>query len=71
MYTTCCLKVIHICAKFGMPMSKSKDDLAQTQIHGGNKILILRAKGQSNTEVMNLCDTLSYGDTLLCQIWYD
>ena len=28
--------VIHPCAKFGMPMSKRKDDLAHTKIHGEN-----------------------------------
>ena len=32
------------CAKFGMSMSKRKDDLAQTQIYGENIILILRPK---------------------------
>ena len=36
--------VIHPCAKFGMPMSKRKDGLAHTQIHGENIILILRPK---------------------------
>ena len=36
--------VIHPCAKFGMPMSKSKDDLAHTKIHGENIILIFRSK---------------------------
>ena len=30
--------------KFGMPISKSKDDLAQTQIHDENIIEILRPK---------------------------
>ena len=44
MYTTCCLMVIHPCAKFGMSVSKSKDDLAHTKIHGENIILILRPK---------------------------
>ena len=48
MYTTCCLMVIHPCAKFGMPMSKSKDNLAKTQIHGENIILILRPEGQGH-----------------------
>ena len=31
--TTSFLMMIHPRAKFGMPMSKSKDDLAHTQIH--------------------------------------
>ena len=35
-YITCCLMVIHTCAKFGMPMSKRKDDLGHTKIHGEN-----------------------------------
>ena len=34
MYTTCCLRVIHPCAKFGMPLSKS--NLKDEQIHGEN-----------------------------------
>ena len=46
MYTTCCLMVIHVhpCAKFGMPVSKSKDEHAHTQIHGESIILLLRPK---------------------------
>ena len=44
MYIARCLMVIHPCVKFGMPMSKSKDDLTQTQIHGENIISILRPK---------------------------
>ena len=28
--------VINPCANIGMPMSKNKDDLAQTKIHGKN-----------------------------------
>ena len=32
------------CVKFGIPMSKSKDDLAKVHIHGENIILILRPK---------------------------
>ena len=30
--------------KFGMPISKNKDDLAQTKIHDENIIVILRPK---------------------------
>ena len=45
MYTTC-LIVKHLCAKFGMPMSKSKDDLVQTKIYGENIILILKPNVQ-------------------------
>ena len=30
--------------KFGMSISKNKDDLAQTKIHGENIIVILRPK---------------------------
>ena len=54
MYTTCCLMVLHPCAKFGMPMSKSKDDLAQTH-------------SQGHTEFMNVCDTLSHGYALMAK----
>ena len=41
-----CLMVIHLCAKFGMPKSTSKDFLAKTQIHGENIILIWRPKAK-------------------------
>ena len=44
MYQTCFLMAIHPCAKFGVPVSKSKDHLAKTQMHGENLILILRLK---------------------------
>ena len=67
----CFLMAIHPCAKFGVPVSKSKDHLAKTQKHGENLILNIEAKGQGQTEVMNVCDTLSYGDILMCQIWYE
>ena len=33
-YTACCLMLIHVCVKFGMRMSKSKEITVQTQIHG-------------------------------------
>ena len=33
--------VIHPFAQFSMPMSKNKEDLTQTQIHGENIIVIL------------------------------
>ena len=42
-------------------------DLAQIQIHGDNMILMLRPK----VKVMNVCDTSSHGETLMCQIRYD
>ena len=38
---------IHSCAKFGVPVSYSKDDLAQKQIHGEIIILILRPRSRS------------------------
>ena len=45
MYTICCLMLgKNLCAKFDMPMLKSKDVLAKTQIHNENIILILRSK---------------------------
>lgn len=28
-------------------------------------------KYQVHTEVMNICDTSPFGDTLTCHIWYD
>ena len=42
-----------------------KGDIAQTQIHGENVILILLPK----VKVMTICDTMSYGDTLMCQTY--
>ena len=67
MYTTCCLMVIYVhpCAKFGMPVSNSKDEHAHTQIHGESLILFLRP-GEGHTEVMHFCDTSSPCDILLC-----
>ena len=41
------------------------------QISWKNINFYIEAKGHSHTEVMNVCDTLSYSDTLMCQIWYD
>lgn len=49
-----------------MPMSKIKDDLTKTQIHGENMIWILRAE----VKVMIVYDTLSHGDSLMSQIWH-
>ena len=43
----------------------------QYQIHGENINFDIEAKGQGHAEVMKLCDTSSYGDTLMCHIWYD
>ena len=60
-----CLIAIRPCAKFGMHISKSKDDLAQTQIRGDKYNFDIEVKGQGHTEVMNVCDTLSHGDTLV------
>ena len=48
-------------------MSKSIDDLAHPQIQGQYMILILRTK----VKVIDVCNTSSLGDTLLCLIWYD
>lgn len=31
----------------------------------------IEAKDHGHTDVMNVCDTLSHGDTRLCQIWND
>ena len=60
---TCCLIVTHPSAKFDkiyMPMSKNKYDLAQTQYN-----FDIENKGQGHTKVMKVCDTTSYGDTLM------
>ena len=43
-----------------MPMSKNKYDLAQTQYN-----FDIENKGQGHTKVMKVCDTTSYGDTLM------
>ena len=53
---THCLSVIHLCAKYNMPMSKSKEDVAQTQSHG--------KKTNFDTNVGNTC---SHGYTTMCQ----
>ena len=66
MHKTCCFVVIHLCAKFGMPMSKSKEDLAQTKESKYN--FYIAAKGIDFTLVMNACGTSSHGDILMCQI---
>ena len=31
----------------------------------------MKAKGQGHTDAMNVCGTLSHGETLMCQIWCD
>ena len=57
--------VINTCAKFGMPMSKSKDELVHTKIHVYNIKFDVEAKDQGHTEVTNLCDTCTrYGMTV-------
>ena len=44
----------------------SKDDLAQTKNY-----LYIKARIQGHIEVVNACNTSSYCDTLMCQMWYD
>ena len=67
--------VIHPFAKFGMPMSKSKDIVKTQKLQVGheNKIkackLDLEVKGQGRMGFMNVCDTLRHGDTPMCEIW--
>ena len=59
----------HPYAEFGMPMSKKKDDLAQTIYN----FLILRPKDkviQRSWIYVTHCPW-TLGDTLMCQIWYD
>ena len=47
-----------------MPMSKSKYDLAHTKLWW-NYNFDIKFKGQGHKEVMNVCDTLSHGGTLM------
>ena len=56
--------------KFGMPMSKSKDILPDSNPwlkYNFN----FEVKGQCHTEFMNERDTSYHGDTLTCQTKYD
>ena len=52
-------------------MSKRKDDLAETQIHGEILILWPKVKVIQRSSVYKTYDVSSYGDTLMCQIWND
>ena len=52
-------------------MSKRKDDLAQTQIHGEILILWPKVKVIQRSSMYKTYDLSSYGDTLICQIWND
>ena len=50
--------VIHPCAKYAMPISKTKE------------VMACEVKGHGHIEVMNVCDKSSHGDITICQIWY-
>ena len=70
MYLTHPLMVLDPCAKYGMPMSQL------TEITGpGHKDMkkaykfYLQVKGQHRIGIMNVHNTLSYGDTSMFQIW--
>ena len=56
--------------KFGIPMSKSKDILPDSNPWWKHNFDI-EVKGQGHTEFMNVGDTLYHGDTLTWQTKYD
>ena len=57
--------VIDSCAKYGMPMSKLTEVTDMTKAYKFD----LEVKVQGRIWIMNVCDTLSHGDTPMCQIW--
>ena len=58
---TCCLIVKH--QRAGMPISKNRDDLAEIkQKHNFD----IRVKCHGHTDVINVYDTSSYADLLMC-----
>ena len=61
--------VIHSCAKYSLPMSKSKEDIDQTKTHWTNAFDI-EVKGQGHKKVRIVCKTSSHNYTTMCQIWY-
>ena len=69
MYRTHCLMVINSSVKYGMSMSEDKKAVVRTQNHVKNYKFDLGVKGQQCFQIMNVCDTLSHGDRLMCQIW--
>ena len=50
---------------------RALDNSALSQIHGDNINFDIEAKNQRHPELMNVCDTLSHSDTLMCLIWFD
>ena len=56
--------------KFGMPMSKSKYILSDSNPWWKYNFDI-EVKGQGHKEFINVRDTSYYGDTLTCQTEYD
>ena len=65
MYATHRLIKIHLCAKYGKPMSIQKKVMARTRKHVKNPIKTLRGR----ILIVNVRDTSSYGDRPMCQIW--
>ena len=51
----------------GMPMSKSKDDLARLKFMVKIQNFDTEVKDQGHTEVMNVCNIVYHGDTFMCQ----
>ena len=67
MYTTCCLMVIHPCAKACTLMSKGNKILPQTQLNSWWKyIFYIEVAGQGPIEVVVVRDISCHSDTLLC-----
>ena len=70
MHATHPLKVIDPCAKYGMPMSKQKLSYDTNTCQIPYKF-DLEVKSQHRIIIMNVLNTPSHGDRLMCQMWYD
>ena len=52
-------------------MSKDKKVVAQTQRNDKKTYIFdIEVIGQDHTYALNVWNTLSHGDTAMCQIWY-
>ena len=70
MYMTHRLMVIHPCAKYGRPMSNQKKNYEpDTKSFQKPYKFDLEVNVQGRIWIMNLNNTLSYGDTPMGQIW--
>ena len=73
MYTTHHLMMIHPCVKYDMPISKQTEVTGLTGRHIKNLITSSfksKVKSYVDHECTRHIVLLSYGDTLMCQIWY-